>query len=142
LDYEQAAHIVEMQVQRQDGGGEGEWHSGDSVKYPAGKSSTWKVKVKPPPALQGNNMQYVVEAQPIFNDGSTSGAKEAAKFTYPKMCDGKRSFGRNYDEAVTVEFNGQADSVEIWAAWAIGFGQVSLTPKLTLLQGDEEEEEL
>jgi len=41
-----------------------------------------------------------------------------------------------------LELDGSADSVELWAAWAIGYGQVSLTPRLVLLKGGAEEEEL
>ena len=57
------------------------------------------------------------------------------------MCDGRRSFARNYNEGVTLEIDGTPDSIELWAAWATGYGQVSLTPRLVLMKGDAEEEE-
>lgn len=135
---EEAKHTVELQISRDGSGSFLDNTSG--VKYPADSKSSWKVKVKPPPALKGSNMQYVIEAVSIFNDGSNP-SEEDFMFTYPKMCDGRRSFGRNYDEAVSLELNGKADSIELWAGWATGFGVVSITPRLLLFKGKPETEE-
>lgn len=137
--HEDADHIVDLKIQRE---GTSEWLSSDSITYPSDKTSVWKVKVKPPEALQGSNIQFVIEAESTFNDGSSKGSTfSGANFEFPKMCEGRRSFARNYNEGVTLEIDGTADSVELWAAWAIGFGQVSLTPRLVLMKGDVEEEE-
>jgi len=102
--HEKAPHIVELQVQRVDNldngnkvDPQGDWLL-DDIKFPTSKATIWKVKVKPPEALQGSNMQYVIEGQGIYNDGS-NGPEDGFVFTYPKMCDGRRSFGRNYNEA-------------------------------------------
>ena len=136
---EDAPHTVGLQIAST----ENAEHFQESIRYPADTPSTWKVKINPPPALQGGTMQYVVEVLPIFNDVTTTDEEvEDAMFTYPKMCDGRRSFGRNYDEAVTLTLNGKADSVEVWAGWATGFGLVSLTPKMILFRETTEEEEL
>ncbi|CAB9514463.1 expressed unknown protein [Seminavis robusta] len=133
--HDDADHIVELQVQKE---GDDESWTTSTVSYPANKATTYKIKVKPPQALQGSNMQFVVEYEATFNNGEST--TTAAQFTFPKMCDGKRSFARNCNEPVTFEINGTADSVEIWGAWAIGFGQVSLTPRLVFLKGDPEPE--
>jgi hypothetical protein len=137
--HENADHIVELQIQRVDK--PGDWET-SMVHFPANKVSSYEIKVKPPLPLTGTNMQFVVEYEAIFNKGGKSDNNDAAAtFTFPKMCKGKRSFARNYNEAVQLEINGTPDSVEIWGAWAIGFGQVSLTPRLILMKGDEEEDE-
>ena len=133
--HEEAEHVVDLKIQRQ--GGNNDWLTSD-VRYPARAATTWKVKVQPPEELQGRNLQFVIEAESIYNDGSKG---EGAQFSFPKMCEGRRSFARNYNEGVTLEIDGSADSVELWAAWATGFGQVSLTPRLVLMKGDAEEEE-
>ena len=148
LAHHNADHVVELQVQRVDHHDSdlkpnpNDWQSASSdekVLYPSDKTTIWKVKVKPPAALQTTNMQYVIETESMFRDGSGT-SEDGAEFTYPKMCKGRRSFARNYNEAVTLEINGSADSVELWAAWAIGFGQVSLTPRLVLRKGNQEDE--
>lgn len=135
-NYEDADHVVDLQMQRDSGSKD--WITSD-VSYPADTTSKWKVKILPPPELQGRNIQFVIETESTFNDGSKG---EGAKFVYPKMCEGRRSFARNYKEAVELEIDGKADSIELWAAWATGFGQVSLTPRLVLLKGKAEDEEL
>lgn len=146
LSHENANHIVDLQVQRVDNNNNNDSDREESlwqtshITYPTDKTSTWKIKVKPPPELRGANMQFVVEVESIFNDGSGS-TQDGATLVYPKMCDGRRSFARNYNEVATLEIAGNADSVEVWGAWAIGFGQVSLTPRLVLLKGEAEEEE-
>ena len=132
--HEDADHIVDLKIQRE---GSSDWLTSD-VNYPANAKTTWTVKVQPPEELEGRNMQYVIEAESIYNDGSKGGG---ARFEFPKMCEGRRSFGRNYNEGVTLEIDGTADSVELWAAWATGFGQASLTPRLTLMKGKGEKED-
>lgn len=135
---EQAPHTVELQASV-DGG---ETFLTEGIRYAADQTTKFKIKVKPPPVLMKTNMQYVVEVASTFNDGSKGDNSDAAVFTFPKMCDGRRSFGRNYDETVTLEVNGKADSLEVWGGWATGFGQVSMTPRLVLLKGDADKEEL
>ena len=136
VTHEDADHIVDLKMEREDH--PGEWLTSE-IKYPASQKSVWRVKVQPPPELQGNNIQFVIEAESTFNDGSKG---VGAKFEFPKMCEGRRSFARNYNEGVILEIDGTADSVELWAAWAKGYGQVSLTPRLVLLKGEAEEAEL
>jgi hypothetical protein len=136
--HENADHIVELQIQRVDRP-DGDWET-SGVYYPANKVSSYEIKVKPPLPLKGANMQFVVEYEAIFNKGGKTD-DAAATFTLPKMCDGRRSFSRNYNEVVKLEISGMPDSVEVWGAWAIGFGQVSLTPRLVLMKGEEEEDE-
>jgi len=148
LTHEDAEHVVDLQVKRVSNNDDSQKESNNqnwqtaNVVYPAQTKSTWKVKVKPPPELEGQNMQFVVEAEAIYNSGSSSTDKSAIMFTFPKMCEGRRSFGRNYNEAVTIEIDGTPDSVELWGAWAIGYGQVSLTPRFVMMLGKEEDEEL
>jgi hypothetical protein len=136
---DEARHTVELQISP----AEGDELFQSSIRYPANAPSKWKIRLHPPPELQTSNMQFVVEARAVSVDGNTSEGEGGAQFTYPKMSDGRRSFGRNYNEAVTLELNGKADSVELWAGWATGFGVVSMTPKMVLSrQGSGREEEL
>ena len=155
LTEENAEHTVELQVQRllsherdnDHRNSDRAWET-TNLSYPAETKSTFKVKVKPPPELEGRNMQFVVEVEATYNTGKTG---SGASFSFPKMCDGQRSYGRNYNEAVTLEIdttgNNAPDSIELVGAWAVGFGQVSLTPRLVMMlddpeEGLEEEEEL
>lgn len=136
--HEDADHVVDLQIQRE---GTSDWLTSD-IRYPADRKTTWKVKVKPPEELQGQNLQFVVETENMFNDGASQSSEgKGSSFEFPKMCEGRRAFARNYNEGATLEIDGTADSIELWAAWATGFGQVSLTPRLVLMKGDPEEEE-
>lgn len=149
LAEDNADHTVELQVQRllsherdhDHRNSDRAWDT-TNLSYPAGTKSTFKVKVKPPPELEGRNMQFVVEVE--ANTGEVG--KNGARFTFPEMCDGRRSYGRNYNEAVTLEIDTTGsdapDSIELVGAWAVGFGQVSLTPRLVMMLGDPEEEGL
>ena len=152
MDYEAAPHIVELEVKQvtdeassttdeassSTDANTDEWRSA-SIRYPADTPSQWKVRPKVPRAIQGQNLQYVVEVAATYNNGSSPPQQRTETFTYPKLCDGRRGFARNYNEAVTLTLSGNPDSIEIWGAWATGYGQVSLTPKLVLFKGGDQE---
>jgi hypothetical protein len=48
------------------------------------------------------------------------------------FCDGRRASGGRWDAEETITIDGSADKVEVWAGWAGGYEQVSLTAKTLL----------
>mmetsp|Transcript_14202 Transcript_14202/g.19871 ORF Transcript_14202/g.19871 Transcript_14202/m.19871 type:complete len:176 (-) Transcript_14202:218-745(-) len=89
-----------------------------------------KVRLKVPPALQDETVQYVVETT------------EGALFADSPMCDGKRAYARDYDTEVVLKFNPDFHEthLEIWAGWAMGHEEVRLTPRLKLERREEQPE--
>ena len=57
---------------------------------------------------------------------------DGAKFVEPVMCEGKRSFARAHDDAVTLVLEGSTDTVSVQACWAAGYEAVVLTPPLVM----------
>ena len=108
---ENAPHLVNIMVKENE---ESEW--AHYWNYTPGVSKSLQVRLDVPEALQEEDVQYVIETS------------NGAKFTTSVMCEGKRSFARAYDEAVTLEVDGSTDTVSLRAGWAIGHAPVSLTP--------------
>jgi hypothetical protein len=87
-----------------------------------------KARLKVPEAMQDNNIMFLME--------STEGAT-----LDPPMCNGVRSFAREWNSEITVKIDGTQDRVELRAGWARGFEPVKLTKRIVLrkkgtVQGD------
>lgn len=115
LGVDHAPHLVTVKVRPV---GTEEWL--DNFTYSANALTPIEVRLAVPPALMGEDVQYVVETT------------EGATFTSFIMCEGKRSFSRAYDEHVTLVLEGSTDTVSLKAGWAAGHEAVSLTPNLVL----------
>lgn len=113
LNIEDAPHKVKIEVKPE---GSNEWVT--NFTYPKDSLTSVEVRLSVPPALQEEDVQFVVETS------------EGAKFVEPIMCEGKRSFARNHDDAVTLVLEGSTDTVSLKAGWASGYEAVSLTPSL------------
>uniref|UniRef100_A0A7S1GP28 Beta-galactosidase n=1 Tax=Cyclophora tenuis TaxID=216820 RepID=A0A7S1GP28_CYCTE len=122
--FDDAPHKVYIEVQEE---GSDEWH--EHYSFTSGKETTLQLRLKVPDDLKGE-VQWAAET-------SVGGS-----FLKPTLCDGRRSFSRNYDSPVSVKLNGEADSVTIWAGWATGHSPVSMTEKLILSAAAEGESEL
>ncbi|KAG7353406.1 hypothetical protein IV203_002761 [Nitzschia inconspicua] len=98
-----------------------------------------KVRLRVPPALKLEEVQYVVEVQ----------GPHAVFVDLGVMCDGKRAFSRSYDEHVVLQINTTTTSEEndtttttdddnndirLLAGWAHTYGPVSLTQAMTIKQ--------
>jgi hypothetical protein len=110
-----APHLVTVKVRPE---GTEEWL--DNYTFPSNSPTTVEVRLAVPPALSDEDVQFVVET----TDG--------AKFTFPDMCEGRRSFSRAYDEPVTLVVEGTTPTVSLKAGWAAGHEAVNLTPTLVL----------
>lgn len=110
-----APHKVTVEIRPE---GSNEWLH--NFTYPKDSLTSVDVRLSVPPALQEEDVQFVVET----SDG--------AKFVEPIMCEGKRSFARAHDDAVTLVLEGSTDTVSLKAGWAAGYEAVALTPSLIL----------
>lgn len=124
---EDAEHKCQIEVKLK---GDEQWSTGGLV-YPPNKVSTVQARLQPPENLANEDIQYVMET-----------TEPGAKFIKPIMCDGKRSHARNYQNPVTLEIDGTAESVELVAAWAKGHEPVSLTTRIKLTRGTGQADEL
>ena len=102
-------------------------------KYEYDGPTTVKARLRVPQAMEGTSIMFVMESTP----GATLD---------PSMCNGKRSFGREWDSEITVKIDGIQDSIELLAGWARGFEPVKLTKRIVLWKkgvrkGDVEEDE-
>lgn len=113
LKVEDAPHKVTVEVKPE---GSHEWVT--NFTYPKDSLTSVEVRLSVPQALQEEDVQFVVETS------------QGAKFVEPIMCEGKRSFARNHDDAVTLVLEGSTDSVSLKAGWATGYEAVALTPTL------------
>jgi hypothetical protein len=113
LSVEDAPHKVTVEVKPQ---GSHEWVT--NFTYPKDSLTSVEVRLSVPPELQDGDVQFVVETS------------EGAKFVEPIMCEGRRSFARNHDDAVTLVLEGSTDTVSLKAGWASGYEAVKLTPLL------------
>ena len=94
---------------------------------------TLKVRLAVPPALQREDVQFVMEAKTSAADV----AAEAVEFIdRGVMCDGSRAFSRRHDEHVILQLqlasHPSLEYVALTAAWAPGMEAVTLTPTLIL----------
>ena len=94
---------------------------------------TLKVRLAVPPALQREDVQFVIEAKTSAADM----AAEAVEFIdRGVMCDGSRAFSRRHDEHVILQVHlashPSLEYVALTAAWAPGMEAVTLTPTLIL----------
>lgn len=110
-----APYKVKVEVRPE---GSNEWTQ--NFTYPKDSLTSIEVRLSVPPALQEEDVQFVVET----SDG--------AKFVEPIMCEGRRSFARAHDEAVTLVLEGSTDTVMLKAGWAAGYEAVALTPSLVM----------
>lgn len=134
--------FIEVQAYRResDGGardGASLWTSEDYLLHPRTSDgtldvTTLKVRLKVPPTMAHEDVQFVVEAK-----------GEGVKFIdLGVMCDGSRAFSRRHDEHVILQINstggsgGSKDDVELVAGWASGHEAVKLTPMLTLRRNE------
>ena len=115
LGEKDAPHRVTIQVRPE---GSTEWMK--NYTYPKDALTSLEVRLDVPPALEKQDVQFVVET----SDG--------AKFVEPVMCEGRRSFARSYDDAVTLVLEGSTDSISLKAGWASGYEAVSLTPSFVM----------
>jgi len=115
LEEKDAPHPVTVEVRAE---GSNEWVK--NFTYPKDALTSVEVRLSVPPALEQQDVQFVVET----SDG--------AKFVEPVMCEGRRSFARAYDDAVTLVLEGSTDTVSLKAGWAAGYEAVALTPSLVM----------
>jgi hypothetical protein len=125
-DFDEAIHKVTLEVKKVD---DTEWS--DTLTYPADASTLINVRLKVPEAIASTQVQYHIETS------------TGAAFTEPgAVCNGKRSFSRNFDVPVTLEIKGNEPSVSLLAGWATGHAPVSLTQQAVLLRDGVSVEEL
>jgi hypothetical protein len=99
-----------------------------------GSPLTMRVRLRIPPALEGQDIQYVIEAKTSDAD---AGSSESVSFIdMGTMCNGKRASSRRHDTHVILQIdthnNPSLDSVALTAGWASGMEAVTLTPVLIL----------
>lgn len=121
LNEENAPHPVTVEIRPE---GANEWIT--NYTYPKDALTSVEVRLKVPPELQQRDVQFVVET----SDG--------AKFVEPVMCEGRRSFARAHDDAVTLVLEGSTDTVSLKAGWAAGYEAVALTPSLVMKMEESE----
>jgi hypothetical protein len=140
---EDSKHDVRIEVQPFGFGDE--WLSSESnasdddkavVQLPPahpGTPLTLRVRLHVPPALEHEDVQFVMELKTSTADA----AAEAVEFIdRGVMCDGSRAFSRRHDEHVVLqldtELHPNLEYVTLTAIWAPGMEAVSLTRTLTL----------
>lgn len=94
-----------------------EWKS-ESLTFE--KEETFQFRLQVPDSLKSQNVQYVIETS------------EGALFSPSNWCEGRRTHANRHDTSVTLQVDGSADEVFVWAGWATGHEAVTLTPKLVL----------
>jgi hypothetical protein len=103
---------------------------------------TLRVRLRIPPALQGQDIQFVIEAKTkVTAPGDGAGGEDVVGDSVEfidrgVMCDGKRAFSRRHDEHVILQIdtnlNPNLEYVTLTAGWASEMEAVTLTPVLTL----------
>jgi hypothetical protein len=96
-----------------------EWLS--SLSYPPDRPSTVTLRLKVPPELSHEDVQYAMET-----------TMPGARFLRPQTCEGRRSHASHYSMASVLEIDGTTDAVEIVAGYAKSHEAVTLTPRLIL----------
>jgi len=124
LTPDKAPHLVEVQVKYPQ---DEEWST--NLSYTAYQPAIVHARLKVPKELEREDVQYVMETT---NGGTFN----------PGLCDGVRGHGSRHNEEVGLELSGKEDQVELWAGWATGHGQVSLTPRTKLRKEGTEAVEL
>lgn len=136
----EAEHQVFIEVQPY---GESTWTVAEEYTLPVANkgttdddaSVTLKVRLKVPPALELEEVQFVVE---IHGDDSIKN-NAAAFVDLGVMCDGSRAFSRAHDEHVVLRVNattdGHSSNITLLAGWAHEYGAVSLTPTMAIIRG-------
>jgi hypothetical protein len=145
----------EVLIEVQPYGGDGEWFAAPEYTLGRGEkvsrnrddlttTTALKVRLKVPPSLQREDVQYVVEAK----------GDDVAFIDLGVMCDGVRAFSTKHDEHVVLQINTTATTtiengnIELLAGWASGFEAVTLTRTMMLKRnpfvtvGSTTEEEL
>jgi hypothetical protein len=96
------------------------------VSGSTGTTHTLKVRLRVPPALEMEEVQYVIEVK----------GDDVAFVDLGVMCDGVRAFSRSHEEHVVLRINvtssnndhdNGGDNIELLAGWASGYGPVVLT---------------
>ena len=113
---ENSREKVNIQVQPYDGSTE--WTS-DLFQLPD-RPTTVKVRLQVPPAMEEQDVQFVLEAE------------NAEFIDRGVMCDGSRAFSRRHDEHVVLKVVNTSQPVSLEAVYATGFEAVTLTTKLIL----------
>lgn len=98
-----------------------EWTTSSSLFYPPDRPSSVTLRLKVPPELANEDVQYVMET-------TTPGAR----FLRPQTCEGRRSHASHYAIASVLEIDGTTETVEIVAGYAKSHEAVTLTPRLIL----------
>ena len=128
--------FIEVQTYGSDGG---EWITSKEYTLHKGKkvsrneddlttTTTLKLRLKVPPNLQNEDIQYVVEAK----------GNDVAFIDLGVMCDGSRAFSTQHDGHVVLQINTTAatteenGNIELLAGWASGFEAVTLTPTMII----------
>lgn len=97
-----------------------EWTT-SSLFYPADRPSSVTLRLKVPPELANEDVQYVMET-----------TIPGARFFRPQTCEGRRSHASHYAIASVLEIDGTTETVEIVAGYAKSHEAVTLTPRLIL----------
>lgn len=134
----EARHEVYIEVQPY---GRGDaWLSvdkqGDFLQLPAAFPNaplTLRVRLHVPPALQSQDVQFIIEAKTSIADEAAESVEFIDKGL---MCDGSRAFSRRHDEHVILQIDTNLhpdlEYVTLTAGWAADMEAVTLTPILTM----------
>lgn len=131
-----------------DSDGSSGWIAANDYRLDNDESSTMlKVRLRVPPALKFEDVQWVVEIagstseESADGDAAAAAAAATARFIdLGVMCDGNRAFSRRHSEHVILQIDNNninsssGEDVTLVAGWAAGFEAVTLTPKMTLKQ--------
>lgn len=123
---------------------DGKWVSGDEYflaqddDSSTPTSTTLKVRLRVPPSLQHEDVQWVVEAMIVPTLSHDESPSLSVNFIdLGVMCDGQRAFSRRHSEHVVLQIDddGLDGDISLVAGWASGFEAVTLTPKMILRTG-------
>jgi hypothetical protein len=109
-------------------------HDGKSAS--SSTTTTLKVRLRVPPNLQYEDVQWVVEATTakMATNADSDPSPSANFIDLGVMCDGNRAFSRRHNEHVVLQIDDadDVDDIVLVAGWASGFEAVTLTPKMVL----------
>ena len=105
-----------------------DWSS--TFEYPADTSTIITARLKVPPSLSEQDVQFVMDA---LSPGTVF--KQS-------LCGGRRVTSTHHGHAVVLEIDGSTNTVELVAGYAAGHEAVTLTPTLILRRQPTAAEEL
>jgi len=93
-----------------------------TIEYPADTPTTVTARLKVPPSLSHQEVQYVMDT-----------VSKGAVFKLPmSICEGRRASSTHYSQSVVLDIDGSTNTVELVAGYAAGHEAVTLTPTLVM----------